>query len=258
MILSSPPCICAPSSATAERAQWPTKLNLKLNALGRRQTAAVIRLNFPAIPAEKESKCYGKRLPWLSRLTLDRLKCDRKHPCGGCSKRGQTTSCRYVNNATATHSRPSSSSAQPRNLHGRMAELESLVMTLMEGQPLLTPSPSPSFTLSMRATTDEPSEVPNISNHKVEVPPPDPGTLNLRDSHTSYVQSGHWEAVLTKIRGLKEDLITDDRALPGSHIFYGTARHVSRDEILSAIPPRAVVDRLISVHFEASLVTPCR
>ncbi|KAH8178984.1 fungal specific transcription factor domain-containing protein [Sarocladium implicatum] len=149
--------------------------------------------------------------------------------------------------------------AQPKNLHGRISELETLVMSLMEAQPLPTPSPSPSSAPSLPASVDEllkVSKAPKTSKGQDEAPLPDPGTLNLRDCHTSYVQSGHWEAILTKIRGLKEDLITDSKTLPGSHVFYGPTRHASREEILSTIPPRLVVDRLISIHFDAYLVTP--
>ncbi|KAL4750117.1 hypothetical protein BDW72DRAFT_120993 [Aspergillus terricola var. indicus] len=86
--------------------------------------------------------------------------------------------------------------------------------------------------------------------------PADPGTLKLRESGTSYFQSVHWEAILTKIRGLKEDLVTESRVPPGSHLFYGPNRHATRDEILAAVPPRPVVDRLMALHFDSYMITP--
>jgi hypothetical protein len=86
----------------------------------------------------------------------------------------------------------------------------------------------------------------------------DPGTLKLRDSGTSYVQSSHWEAILTKIRGLKEDLVADSKTPLGSHLFYGPKRRATRDEILAAVPPRTVVDRLMALHFDSYLITPCQ
>ncbi|KAJ4258588.1 hypothetical protein NW757_003156 [Fusarium falciforme] len=85
-----------------------------------------------------------------------------------------------------------------------------------------------------------------------------PGTLEVRESGTSYVQSVHWEAILTKIRGLREDLVTDSKAPPGSHLFYGPNHHATRDEILAAVPPRSVVDRLMALHFDSYIVTPCQ
>ena len=87
--------------------------------------------------------------------------------------------------------------------------------------------------------------------------PADPGTLNLRESGASYVQSGHWEAVLTKVRGLREDMLADSQTLPGSQIFYGPNRHATREEILAAVPPRPVVDRLMALHFDSYILTPC-
>jgi Fungal specific transcription factor domain len=88
--------------------------------------------------------------------------------------------------------------------------------------------------------------------------PTDPGTLKLHESGTSYVQSAHWEAILTKIRGLKEDLVTDSKAPLGSHLFYGPNRHATRDEILAAVPSRPVVDRLMTLHFDSHIITPCQ
>jgi hypothetical protein len=85
----------------------------------------------------------------------------------------------------------------------------------------------------------------------------DPGTLHLRDSRTSYVQSAHWEAILAKVRGLKEDFVSDSKAPQGSCLFYGPNRHASRDEILAAVPSRPLVDRLMALHFDSCIVTTC-
>jgi hypothetical protein len=86
----------------------------------------------------------------------------------------------------------------------------------------------------------------------------DPGTLKLHDSGPSYVQSVHWEAILTKIRGLQEDLIPDWKAPHGSELFYGPRQHATRDEILAAMPLRPVVDRLLALHFDSHIITPCQ
>ena len=85
----------------------------------------------------------------------------------------------------------------------------------------------------------------------------DPGTLKLHESGSSYVQSVHWEAILAKVRGLKEDMAHDSKAPPGSYLFYGPNRHATRDEILAAVPSRPVVDRLMALHFDSYIVTPC-
>ncbi|KAK7213851.1 hypothetical protein V2G26_021029 [Clonostachys chloroleuca] len=188
-----------------------------------------------------------------------KLRCDRQHPCGTCSRRAITNSCNYATPFTTPDAQRSVAPRQSTSLHARITELESLVVTLMEGQSLPTPStgaPKPPRT-SLPSFEDELPEIrrPRKSHDDAESPA-DPGTLNLRESGASYVQSAHWEAILTKVRGLKEDLVTDSRALPGSHLFYGPNRHATRDEILAACPPRQVVDRLMALHFDSYIVTP--
>ncbi|KAH8663871.1 putative Zn(II)2Cys6 transcription factor [Ilyonectria robusta] len=192
-----------------------------------------------------------------------KLRCDRQHPCGACSRRGLTNSCNY---ATASSSTPDAQrsdaqrSVAPRqsaSLHGRISELENLVVTLMKGQSLPTPpapkSPRPSSQSFAHVFPEmrRPKKSPDQTTS-----PADPGTLEVRESGTSYVQSVHWEAILTQIRGLKEDLVTDSKAPPGSQLFYGPNRHATRDEILAAVPHRPVVDRLMALHFDSYIVTP--
>ncbi|KAL3466935.1 hypothetical protein BJX64DRAFT_301352 [Aspergillus heterothallicus] len=184
-------------------------------------------------------------------------RCDRQHPCGPCSKRGITGACNYATpySSTPDSQRPSDL-RQPSGLQGRISELESLVVTLMKGQSLPTP---PGLTSPKASSISSPDALPNIrkpnAGQDEASTPADPGTLKLRESGTGYVQSGHWEAILTKIRGLKEDLVTDSKTPLGSHLFYGSNRHSTRDEILAAVPPRPVVDRLMVVHFDSHIIT---
>ena len=194
-------------------------------------------------------------------LNFARLRCDRQHPCGACSRRGLTNSCNYATTSSPTpDAQPSVAPRQSTSLRGRISELESLVVTLMKGQSLPSPpapkSPRPSSPQSFADVFPE-IRTPEKSQDEA-ASPADPGTLKLRESGTSYVQSVHWEAILTKIRGLKEDLVADSKAPPGSHLFYGPNRHATRDEILAAVPPRSVVDRLMALHFDSYIITPCQ
>ncbi|KAH7157964.1 hypothetical protein B0J13DRAFT_543179 [Dactylonectria estremocensis] len=187
-----------------------------------------------------------------------KLRCDRQHPCGACSRRGLTDSCNYATTSSSTpDAQQSVAPRQSTSLHGRISELESLVVTLMKGQSLQTP---PAPTSPRRSSLSFADVFPEIRRPKKSqdeaASPADPGTLEVRESGTSYVQSVHWEAILTKIRGLKEDLVTDSKAPPGSHLFYGPNRHATRDEILAAVPPRPVVDRLMALHFDSYIITP--
>ncbi|TVY24040.1 Fusarisetin A cluster transcription factor [Lachnellula hyalina] len=192
-------------------------------------------------------------------LNFARLKCDRQHPCGACSRRSLTNSCNYATTSSSTpDAQRSVAPRQSTSLHGRISELESLVVTLMEAQSLPSPlapkSPGPS-SLSFTDVFPE-TQRPKKSQDEA-ASPADPGTLKLRESGISYVQSAHWEAILTKIRGFR-DLVTDSKAPPGSRLFYGPNRHATRDEILAAVPPRPVVDRLMALHFDSYIISPCQ
>jgi hypothetical protein len=230
-----------------------------LDRLVRRQIVAETKSSFPATLADNESTC-SIAITKLCPLNFVRLRCDRQHPCGACSKRGLTNSCNY---ATISSSSPGAQrSVSPRqftSLHSRISELESLVVTLMEGQSLPSPPAPKSTTPSSLSFANVFPEIRKPEKLQDEaVSPADPGTLKLLESGTSYVQSVHWEAILTKIRGLKEDLVTDIKAPPGSHLFYGPNCHATRDEILAAVPPRPVVDRLMALHFDSYIITPCQ
>ncbi|KAL4819887.1 hypothetical protein BDW67DRAFT_154327 [Aspergillus spinulosporus] len=189
-----------------------------------------------------------------------KLRCDRQHPCGACSRRGLTHSCNYATTSTPSAQCDAQRSVAPRqsaSLHGRISELESLVVTLMKGQSLSGPPAPTSQRPSSLSFADGFPEIQRLNNPQDEAASSaDPGTLNLRESGISYFQSGHWEAILTRIRGLKEDLVTDSKTLPGSHLFYGPNRHATRDEILAAVPPRPVVDRFMALHFDSYMITP--
>lgn len=127
----------------------------------------------------------------------------------------------------------------------------------MQGQSLPTPPIAKSSTESSPLSADVFPEIRSSKQPQIEATT-DPGTLQLRESGTSYVQSVHWEAVLTKIRGLKEESLPDPKGLPGSHLFYGPSRHATRDEIMAAIPPRSKADQLLAFHFDSHIITPCQ
>src|ERR1700712_1238612 len=148
-----------------------------------------------------------------------RLRCDRHQPCGACSRRGLTNSCSYATTTSSCSTPDAQRSVAPRqstSLHGRISELESLVVTLMEGQSPQSPPAPKSPRPSSLSFADVLPEIRRPKKSQDEAASPaDPGTLKLRESGTSYVQSAHWEAILTQISSLKEDLVTDSKALPG-------------------------------------------
>ena len=98
------------------------------------------------------------------------------------------------------------------------------------------------------------------------------GRISLENHETSYVGSAHWTAILDSISELKnhfEDENKDDYDLPDPHtdtgqlpfierpiLLFGSNKDATKREILSSIPPRPVVDRLISGYFSAMDVAP--
>ena len=97
------------------------------------------------------------------------------------------------------------------------------------------------------------------------------GRISLENHETSYVGSAHWTAILDSITELKDrfeddgddrDLInpyTETEELPPIErpiLLFGSNKNVSKLEILSSIPSRPIVDRLISGYFGAMDMTP--
>src|ERR1700761_4004077 len=119
-----------------------------LNVRVRRQIDAETKSSFLAILADTESTC-SIAITKSCVLNFARLRCDRQQPCGACSRRGLTNSCNYATTFSSTpDTQQSVAWRKSTNLHGRISELESLVVKLMKGQSLPSPpvlkSPKPS------------------------------------------------------------------------------------------------------------------
>ena len=97
------------------------------------------------------------------------------------------------------------------------------------------------------------------------------GRISLENHETSYVGSAHWTAILDSITELKDHFEDDgdDSNLTNPHteteqlppterpiLLFGTNKNASKMEILSSIPSRPIVDRLISGYFSAMDMAP--
>ncbi|RYP40257.1 hypothetical protein DL767_001800 [Monosporascus sp. MG133] len=190
--------------------------------------------------------------------------------CNACRRRnrGSGSSCTYT---TAT-GRPHG----PAHVQDRINELESLVVSLMRQQNPARACPS-SSEYTVQATPDEvhvpepsvPGETPELpgettpkTQRGLSPPPSDCGSIKVRKSGVSYVSSAHWAAVLDSIAELRQHFAEEDEAyaripdpiqsqasLARPELFYSSSTHISHAEILHAIPPRPVVDRLVSRYF---------
>ena len=97
------------------------------------------------------------------------------------------------------------------------------------------------------------------------------GRISLENHETSYVGSAHWTAILDSITELKDhfeddaddhgltDPAMETGQLPPTErpiLLFGSNKNASKLEILSSIPSRSIVDRLISGYFSAMDMAP--
>lgn len=163
----------------------------------------------------------------------------------------------------------------------RIKQLEDLVVDLMQktsasnAPPLASSNPSPGantpLALNHASPRVSPSATPVADGaHRANSPDSDHGSLRLTKSGASYVHGTHWAAVLDGIAELKDHFDRDDESrsyplgtaqppqvnLSGPQLIHGFTKVATRDEILAAVPPRHIVDRLVSRYFNSFEMSP--
>ncbi|KAI0010543.1 hypothetical protein F4779DRAFT_627117 [Xylariaceae sp. FL0662B] len=212
-----------------------------------------------------------------------KVKCDRQQPCKTCCNRGLTCVYPpYYNMAL----RSSDRDRHRRDLQDRISDLESLALDLMQQARPKDQHHQPTANSTTPTTNSAPVETfassPNHSSYNADSPggerPPessDCGTLTDSSAGVNYVNSVHWTALLDSIADLKccfsdtepyidnqdnqefqhpQQVIPDRR--PSPLLLYGHFTHASMEEILSAIPPRPIVDRLVARSFHMLDIAP--
>ncbi|PKY05134.1 hypothetical protein P168DRAFT_304196 [Aspergillus campestris IBT 28561] len=193
-------------------------------------------------------------------------RCDRKRPCSLCSIRGQT--CTYSENSLTVAGPSGTAPTAPSNTHDRLVQLERLVMSVMSNSTAVA---------NMQANTDVRQLAPTPTDTMPEDTPIDErsecGSMKISASEFRYIGGDHWVAILEGIADIKDHVdreeqlrlaespgqIADDpedingdsstSGRDGAFLLYGRSRPTSRDDILSALPPRYAVDRYISRYF---------
>ncbi|KAI1106382.1 hypothetical protein F4804DRAFT_41599 [Jackrogersella minutella] len=190
-----------------------------------------------------------------------KVKCDRGTPCRTCSVRGMAMSCTYPDAVSRSSDRDPHATVQDR-----IRELEALVHVLMQRAAAknsnnVTSAPHPE---TSAASAAEGSPDPGIGASG-SGEPSDQGTLTNTPAGVSYVDGAHWTTLLNSISELK-DCFQDTGEFtstfrysnppqatpdfgPQPQLLYGRFAQVGKGEILSTLPERPVVDRLISVFF---------
>lgn len=120
-------------------------------------------------------------------------------------------------------------------------------------------------------TSSQAKPQPHHSHHQRQVSPSpsDYGTIRMRKSRPSYANSTHWLAILDSITELRQHVALDNPGqdpvlqqnapltgfdldtgpVPRPRLLYGCRVQATLSSILQAVPPRPVVDRLVSRYF---------
>ncbi|ORY69646.1 uncharacterized protein BCR38DRAFT_419689 [Pseudomassariella vexata] len=205
--------------------------------------------------------------PQLSCNTCRRqkVKCDRQQPCSTCVNRGHSQSCTYPS-GTVLQNAPDRPKENRRGysrstVEGRIQELEKLVVNLMQQ------ASSPSSYASVD-TSAFPSPIATQNDFPITgIAGYDIITKTSESNSVSSGGSDQWAAILDSISELK-GLVKDDadaveatqsvasHHVPGPRLLYGSSRPIEKPEILASIPPRPVVDRIISKYFNSMELAP--
>ncbi|KAH7186275.1 uncharacterized protein B0J16DRAFT_363232 [Fusarium flagelliforme] len=204
--------------------------------------------------------------------------CRKRKPCSSCAQRELGLSCTYASDRVSSNSVAHQTRTTTQD---RIRHLESLVYDLMQnssanvnvqdqvgatatpsprGQPHVPDYPTPAA-VAAPSTNEEPVTA--------AVSLADYGSMQSTGGGANYVGSAHWAAVLDGIAELKDHLDNEEShhsdsqgvdppcpQVTGPQLLYGCPKLADKDEILSSIPARSVVDRLVSRYFNSFEMSP--
>ncbi|KAB5546898.1 fungal-specific transcription factor domain-containing protein [Coniochaeta sp. 2T2.1] len=201
-----------------------------------------------------------------------KLKCNREQPCQNCAARSEEASCKFrgpKNGASAPAGVPGSSSGERDATRQRIDHLEDLVKRLIAERQASSPRPS-----SNGSSTEPTPESVSHNADLTQLPPdgskkgPDPaesgaGETVIDATHSVYHGGDDWYTVLREINELKKTYTQQDEqhdfsfrsaythTVDGSGFLSGQVKPIERIEILSTLPPKPEVDRLIAFFFDS-------
>lgn len=181
---------------------------------------------------------------------------------------------------------PGSSPPSPpvaATVQDRIKHLEGLLVRLMRSQQAASPGRGGASSGPRTPETPVPGDGAGMASSAPLPPAPDApsspaasdgGSIHWTKAGASYVHGAHWAAVLDGIAELKghfEEEAADNERAEGAHgdecpapgpggpqLLYGCAPTVTKAEILAAVPPRPVVDQLVSCYFNSFEMSPGR
>ncbi|EGP87025.1 uncharacterized protein MYCGRDRAFT_71726, partial [Zymoseptoria tritici IPO323] len=203
-----------------------------------------------------------------------KLKCNRAHDpaCDQCIKRNRESACAWA--------APAVKQKGVRNVHGRIKQLESLVVDLMNKQQGGGHSQEEERESSTEHTTGQPTppssdETESQEQNEFDAPTKPFGELRIGKNGISYVGTSHWHAILNGISDLKRELEDDDeeeeeelqaeqtqytrpfgiepldQTSTGMGFMLGNPESKTREQLIAAVPEKRVTDRLLSLWFNS-------
>ncbi|MCJ1391744.1 hypothetical protein MMC18_004609 [Xylographa bjoerkii] len=217
------------------------------------------------IPAQEltamDSLTERPRPPHVRRREKPQLSCNACRSRNNYSSRGLGSSCTYSTTGATLSGRPHGSA----HVQERINQLENLVLSLMPSDILpVTPDEGPPCESPSLSGIDpkRPLAASPETQREVSPSPSDYGSIRIRESGVRYVSSENWATVLDSIAELRGHFEHEDETyahspdpvqlqtnVPSPQLLYGCPSQVTLDSILESIPPRSVVDRLVSRYF---------
>ncbi|RFU71832.1 hypothetical protein TARUN_10430 [Trichoderma arundinaceum] len=199
-------------------------------------------------------------------LTMSRQMCNRGQPCEGCSRRNQASSCRYAPNAIRNKPR----TPKVNNIQERLDNLESMLSSIASKQGAseagAEKQSAPSSSRASASYEQHKVSVTSTRSRQEEhvLPPELPHRHESGDGQVSYIDAGHWRAILDEIKEVREHLSMFDRPLlqeeperksfvpgEGGGFMFSTFPDVDLEEVISCLPSRAMCDSLVSQYFNS-------
>jgi hypothetical protein len=155
------------------------------------------------------------------------------------------------------------------NIQTRIDQLENLVLDLMHQNSVPAPRPSQRESRSPTHTQPAPTSLESEAEQAIAASPSEHGSINIRRARPSYVSSSHWAAIFDSITELRSHFSQEEDAfdqapnmalppasVPRPQLLYGGLAYETPISIVKSIPPRPVVDRLISLYFNVLDIAP--
>ncbi|EPE26995.1 Zn2/Cys6 DNA-binding protein [Glarea lozoyensis ATCC 20868] len=196
-----------------------------------------------------------------------KTKCDRLQPCSSCVNRGHedATSCVFStgkpNRKRTTHDLdPKESTNVEAQL--RLQKIEDMVNDLLHKSQQGS-NESNNFPLQKSLDVQSPDSSTGGPGSHAAISSVEKGHFDIRDSGTRYFGATSWTAVLESIRDVKHvlDMETEDEIIEESlskspeslppDLVFDTSQTLTIQELCASLPPRIVVDKLLSAYFNA-------